>query len=456
MKSNKKLIYICSIIIILGGSYLFLSGKINFTKKQTNLSSTKTEVANTLPIVSNILVKNINKTGAIITWESNIPVTGKILYSTNALLDQAQDSSTNTSPFLTLLDTRSSVKHTSIVRNLKENTKYYYQIISTDKNKNEAKSDILFFNTTGTTSTVRKSVRSSSPVNSFIKTTNTGPLSLTSVSVKNITSSTANIFWKTNIPASSQVFYGTESSYNGTYPNSSSLDQNKTTIHNISLTGLLANQKIYYQVVSVDTNGVKVSSKESSFKVATVSLSGSPTVIFHSGGSVETVSVSWKTNVPAKAQILYGDTSSSTGSYGHESNLDTSLSLLHSMTLNNLMNNIRFYYRIVNIDSLGTKSISNEYSFITPAANYIVQKDITSNSATITWNTPMGATGKIVFGTVSGTYPFSTSLDNSLITSHTITINSLQRNTKYYYQIVSGGNGIIGTKSDEHSFTTLN
>ncbi len=459
MKSNKKLVYICSIIIILGGSYLFISGKFNFTKSETPKPA-KTQAVTVQPIISNILVKNITAVQAMITWETNIPTTSQLIYGTSKTLDTvANTSAGGDAQFSTLTNNSSATRHTIFVRNLKAKTEYFYKIISTDKNKNQITSDITSFTTLDTHTTVapRRTVNNYHNTNySNNGNTSNKPITITSSSAKNITTTSAEISWKTNVAGTSQVFYGTDSSYTGTYPLSSTLDSNLVLTHDVSLVGLSANQKIYYQVVSVDKNGVKAVSKESSFKVATVSVSGSPTLDFKANGGVENVSVSWKTNVPTRSQVLYGDTTSTIGTYGHQTNLDTNLNLLHTVALNNLMGNIKFYYRIVNIDNAGVKTFSNEYSFTTSAANYIVAKDINRNSVTITWNTPIPATGKITFGTVSGTYPMSTALYSGLSTSHTVTINTLQPATKYYFQIISGGAGIIGTKSDEFSFSTLN
>ena len=73
---------------------------------------------------------------------------------------------------------------------------------------------------------------------------------ISSVSVPNITSTTATITWTTNTTSDSRVRYGTTTAL-GTTKYSSSTD----TTHNIILTGLNSNTKYYFEVESTDVSG---------------------------------------------------------------------------------------------------------------------------------------------------------------------------------------------------------
>lgn len=75
-------------------------------------------------------------------------------------------------------------------------------------------------------------------------------------------------------------------------------------------------------------------------------------------------------------------------------------------------------------------------------------------SATISWNTNESSTSQVIYGTSSGSYDSSSSLNGNLVTSHTLTISSLSPGTTYYYKVKSkdaSGNESI---SSEYSFAT--
>ncbi|OQX88989.1 hypothetical protein B6D60_00330, partial [candidate division KSB1 bacterium 4484_87] len=78
---------------------------------------------------------------------------------------------------------------------------------------------------------------------------------------------------------------------------------------------------------------------------------------------------------------------------------------------------------------------------------------VTSNSATVTWQTDEPATSQIVYG-MDSNYSDSTNLDQNMVTAHSQIISNLSANTTYYFKVKSAdgsGNLVI---SDESSFTT--
>lgn len=82
-----------------------------------------------------------------------------------------------------------------------------------------------------------------------------------------------------------------------------------------------------------------------------------------------------------------------------------------------------------------------------------VSESATASSGTISWTTNIPATSQIRYGT-SPAYGSQTPFDSSLVTSHSITIIGLNRNTWYYYEIVSTADGQTTTYSDR--FKTKN
>lgn len=489
LQINKKTILIViGIIIILVGAYLLVHNKKSSTAPKASITEKTPPV-----LVSAVILKDRTTTGVTITWKTNVPATSQVFYGTEPAGSvpvapssettkapaTADSSTTQTTPAVedipsttpeseliqvneaklyphsTTLDTGLVTVHSAVLTDLKPKTKIYYQIVSLDeKGKQSSIPERSFITLTAPAVTIKKPVAVKKPVSTT--TTSASALTISNISVKNITSAGATISWTTNVTATSQVVYGTVKSTIENYPSSSVIDSTLSTTHAVQLTGLTANKKIYYRVVSVDKNGKKVVSKEGSFSVTTISFIGVPEKSFKAGsGGVVTVSIYWKTNVATTGQIIYGNTSSTTGVYDNQTPIDTTpADTAHTTSITNiLLPYTTYYYRIIAVDTAGTKAISDEYSFTTPLESGVSESNLSSTSTAISWNTVEASTGKIKYGTISGTYPFESTTDYASGTSHSITLTGLPTNTKIYFKIIS----TVGTStitSSEYTFTT--
>lgn len=87
---------------------------------------------------------------------------------------------------------------------------------------------------------------------------------------------------------------------------------------------------------------------------------------------------------------------------------------------------------------------------IESGANIPRATNVTTNSATIVWETCEPATSRVVYGTTQVTdeiaeddssnnrgYQNSTSLNESKVTSHSVQLTGLQANTTYYFRVLS-------------------
>lgn len=86
----------------------------------------------------------------------------------------------------------------------------------------------------------------------------------------------------------------------------------------------------------------------------------------------------------------------------------------------------------------------------TLAITNVQVSNITASGVTITWNTNLPATSRVLYDTTSHAgnidpttggpnygYVNSTTADTALVTNHSVTISSLAANTKYYFRVIS-------------------
>ncbi len=91
-----------------------------------------------------------------------------------------------------------------------------------------------------------------------------------------------------------------------------------------------------------------------------------------------------------------------------------------------------------------------------PVISSVAASGITSSAATITWLTNEPANGQVEYGPVGGAtpYPFSTSINTSLITSHSFNLTGLISATTYNYRVKSRDAAGNLQSSSNFTFTT--
>jgi hypothetical protein len=184
----------------------------------------------TPPVVSNVNTSNIATTSATITWTTDEPATSQVEYGTTAAYGA------NT-PFNSALVTN----HSQTLSGLTFNTIYNYRVISRDAAGNQTFSPNFTFTT----------LAESPPTAPVISGMTTG----------NITSSSVTISWQTDVPADSQIEYGTTTTYGSSTP----LDTTLVTNHNQTITGLAAGVTYHYRVKSRGQNDVQAISGDGVF-----------------------------------------------------------------------------------------------------------------------------------------------------------------------------------------------
>jgi len=89
-----------------------------------------------------------------------------------------------------------------------------------------------------------------------------------------------------------------------------------------------------------------------------------------------------------------------------------------------------------------------------PVISSVSSSNITPNSATITWTTDEPSTSQVEYGPTTA-YGYQTSINLTLVTSHSVNLNGLSPGTLYHYRVKSkdaAGNEAI---SSDYTFTTV-
>ena len=88
-----------------------------------------------------------------------------------------------------------------------------------------------------------------------------------------------------------------------------------------------------------------------------------------------------------------------------------------------------------------------------PVIAAVSASGITGASATITWTTDKPSDSQVAYGLTSG-YGSMSSLNSSLVTSHSVTVSGLTPSTTYHYQVMSRDAQGDLARSGDYTFTT--
>jgi peroxiredoxin len=182
----------------------------------------------TPPAIQQVTLSDMAEASATITWQTDEPATSQVTI---------WDSEAYTS---TELEETLVTNHSATLNDLKSNTRYQLILISRDKAGNEAKLEI--------------------ELTTLVKPYAPPPV-ISGVKVFNITDSSATVTWQTDRPATSHVEYGTTDVYGSTTP----LNDELTTSHSVTLTGLKPSTTYYFEMKSQDAGGNEAMSEPRTF-----------------------------------------------------------------------------------------------------------------------------------------------------------------------------------------------
>lgn len=186
---------------------------------------------------------------------------------------------------------------------------------------------------------------------------------ISGITINGITPSNASIDWITNEPSTSQVDYGTTSSYGNTVTNGTVL----STSHNIELSGLTASTPYHFRITSTDISSNTATTSDEMFTTsAAPNATISPTISMVSVGSIASTSadISWATNEPATSEVYFA-TSSPLNLMTAMTSMEDGLLTTHSLMLSPLTASTTYYYVIESQDASDNTATTSESSFTT-------------------------------------------------------------------------------------------
>ncbi len=371
--------------------------------------------------ISNVSV-SVSTTTSTVSWSTNVNADGQILYGISA---NYGSSTALPSPDVY------AMSHSITLENLNPSTTYHYQIISTDQSGNATSTADATFTTL--------------PVIMPPPDITFSPIATTTDSiVLSWTNPTSPDFNGVTIvrkigSASTSTTDGVVI-YTGTGTN-------------FTDTSVSSSVNYYYTAFSFNSSLVYSPGTFVSGEVVTP-----PPSFFISNISVATstydATISWTTSVPATSKIDYGITAA----YGSSAS-DSTLVSTHSLTLNNLSAATTYHFKISGINSDGTSASSSDKFFTTapPPKTTLAIENITvsvgQNSAQVSWQTNINASGQIEYGLTTA-YGQSAS-DSTVSGSHSLTLRGLSPGTVYHYRIsAQDNNGDQAATSDQTLQTT--
>jgi len=159
--------------------------------------------------------------------------------------------------------------------------------------------------------------------------------------------------------------------------------------------------------------------------------------------------IQWSTDQDSTSQVEYG----LTDSYGISTPINNTPAASHAVTLAGLTPNTLYHYHVISTSPNGT-GVSADYTFTTagpPSVTPPQVTNITSSSATITWNCGTAADGMVYYGTTAS-YGSQAS-DNTVGAAHSVSLMNLNPGTIYHFQCVST-NAYGISQSGDLTFTT--
>ncbi len=329
------------------------SGNISYSEDRT--LETALEVVpmdSAPPEISQVSAADVSASEATISWATDELAQGKIEYGKTAGYGTA-----------TPLATDYATEHSVSLSNLEPDTEYHYRVVARDESGNEAFSlDEIF-------------ITDPAPAPAVV-------FAISHIETASVGTSSATIIWKTNEPASAQVFYG----LGETYASSSSVSAANAVSHEVKLAGLKAGANYFYKAASQNVSGETI--EKSGFEFNTLyepkkAQAPAPKISNIMVGPIgtSTAVILFDTDIGATGKINYGPTTA----YEKTDGGHLALLTAHSHPLFGLAPDTNYNFVAVVQGANGNETIYENKTFRTLAVeNQAAVQEIAATEETVT------------------------------------------------------------------------
>jgi hypothetical protein len=306
----------------------------------------------------------------------------------------------------------------------------------------------------------------SQPANGQGGGTNNVPPAITAVTVAEVQSTYAKISWTTDELSDSRVDYSiapdTSFSLGGQSVASFVLN------HSVTLTNLTPNTNYLFRVQSIDPSH-NTGTNDNDGAGFSFTTTGGPTITNVTQSSINdnSADIVWNTNKDSDSFVTYSTNSDLSASTRIGSSVlvgGTGPAFNHSVSLTGLSAGTKYYFFVESTDASNNYSKDNNggnyYNFTTPidatppVISNVATPVIALTAAVVTWQTDKPATTQLAYGTSTGDYTATTTLDPTLTIFHAIALNDLAQSTQYFYVVKSQSASGHEATSPEGTFTT--
>ncbi|MBI4029791.1 fibronectin type III domain-containing protein, partial [Candidatus Berkelbacteria bacterium] len=389
---------------------------------------------NVAPTISSVSVKSTASNSATITWTTDEKADSYVEYGT-----------ANTYGTISGKNESETSHEISLPASLSSSTTYHFRARSRDAASNLAVSGDNTFTTATATS---------------VDPTAT-PADISSVSVSDVTLTSAILTWETSAVATSVVDIGASTAY-GTRVEDKSLSS--TTKHTVKFSDLKDSTTYHFRISGADATGKKLASDDYTFSTLTLPVVSSVSV---SGLGAREATLVWETNTPTDTFVEYTPTSGESAEKGKSESTKK-----HSFTLENLNPRTSYTYRVKSRDGFGNQAASGYLTFTTIIDTTPPKiSDVKSETsllgeeqgkvkvqAIISWVTDEPATAQVQYSlgvTGKDEYQQSNKEDISLSLSHIMVLQELLPSATYHFRAISkDSSGNITSSSDYSILTT--
>lgn len=298
------------------------------------------------PTIGGVEVSDITLTTAIISWQTTVVTTSIIEYGTDATYgSRIEDVSLG-----------STTNHVIRMKDLTQGVKYHFRVLGESPN----------------TGTIAANVDSTF-------STLTMP-TISDISIKDLSSLSATVTWKTNAPADSFVDFGIDGA------NMSQGRSEEVTEHAVTLIGLKPATTYQYRIKSRDQYSNQATSEIRSFQtiidttapVISDLKSESSIISDANGNSKAQIIISWSTDEPSTSMVRYAKGVAKSGDYPLSTQEDLNLTTSHVIIISSLEPSVTYHMKVVSKDSSGNIGASDDYTVLTlnqqkSLTQYIIQ-----------------------------------------------------------------------------------